>query len=108
MGSISFGTAFVAGKKRVPRPAAGMIALRTRRAIVLIPVGDVVDGVERRVQQRDDLAQAAMSVAARLGQLDRALDDAHQILFQSQHVSPYFTAARFQISAAYWRMVRSL
>ena len=28
MGSISFGCAFVAGKKRVPRPAAGMIALR--------------------------------------------------------------------------------
>ena len=28
MGSISFGCAFVAGKKRVPSPAAGMIALR--------------------------------------------------------------------------------
>src|SRR5437899_10875206 len=28
-GSISFGCAFVAGRKRVPRPAAGKIALRT-------------------------------------------------------------------------------
>src|ERR1700722_8828039 len=28
-GSISFGCAFVAGKKRVPRPAAGNTALRT-------------------------------------------------------------------------------
>src|SRR3954454_4357958 len=30
-GSISFGWAFVAGRKRVPSPAAGMTALRTRR-----------------------------------------------------------------------------
>ena len=29
IGSISFGIAFVAGKKRVPNPAAGIIALRT-------------------------------------------------------------------------------
>src|SRR5438045_2567126 len=29
IGSISFGTDFVAGRKRVPRPAAGMTALRT-------------------------------------------------------------------------------
>jgi hypothetical protein len=28
MGSISFGWAFVAGKNRVPSPAAGIIALR--------------------------------------------------------------------------------
>ncbi len=28
-GSISFGVAFVAGRKRVPRPAAGMTALVT-------------------------------------------------------------------------------
>ena len=28
IGSISFGVAFVAGKKRVPKPAAGMTALR--------------------------------------------------------------------------------
>src|SRR4051795_5810481 len=30
-GSISFGVAFVAGRKRVPRPAAGITALRTVR-----------------------------------------------------------------------------
>src|ERR671934_1930231 len=30
MGSISFGIAFEAGRKRVPSPAAGMTALRTR------------------------------------------------------------------------------
>src|ERR1700687_516522 len=30
MGSISLGTAFDAGRKRVPRPAAGITALRTR------------------------------------------------------------------------------
>src|SRR3954447_20637377 len=29
-GSISLGELFVAGRKRVPRPAAGMTALRTR------------------------------------------------------------------------------
>jgi hypothetical protein len=29
-GSISFGCAFVAGRKRVPKPAAGSTALRTR------------------------------------------------------------------------------
>src|ERR1041384_944577 len=31
-GSISLGVAFVAGRKRVPRPAAGTTALRTLRA----------------------------------------------------------------------------
>ncbi len=31
-GSISLGVAFVAGRKRVPRPAAGTTALRTGRA----------------------------------------------------------------------------
>src|SRR5439155_11774165 len=30
MGSISLGTAFEAGRKRVPSPAAGITALRTR------------------------------------------------------------------------------
>src|SRR5712691_5405139 len=30
MGSISFGTALEAGRNRVPRPAAGITALRTR------------------------------------------------------------------------------
>lgn len=29
IGSISFGIAFVAGRKRVPKPAAGIMALRT-------------------------------------------------------------------------------
>src|SRR5512138_3099387 len=33
-GSISFGCAFVAGKNRVPNPAAGNTALRTRFFIV--------------------------------------------------------------------------
>src|SRR5215469_13491053 len=32
IGNISLGCALVAGKKRVPRPAAGRTALRTRRA----------------------------------------------------------------------------
>src|SRR6185503_20923754 len=32
-GSISFGCALVAGRNRVPRPAAGMTALRTRLAM---------------------------------------------------------------------------
>ena len=31
-GSISFGVAFVAGRNRVPSPAAGITALRTRIA----------------------------------------------------------------------------
>src|SRR5258708_3844306 len=34
-GSISFGSAFVAGRNRVPRPPTGKIALRTWRAISL-------------------------------------------------------------------------
>src|SRR6266446_4348282 len=33
MGSISFGCALVAGRKRVPRPAAGKTALRTLASI---------------------------------------------------------------------------
>jgi hypothetical protein len=35
MGSISFGWAFVAGKKRVPSPAAGITALRILRILCL-------------------------------------------------------------------------
>src|SRR5262245_39216877 len=35
--SISLGCAFVAGKKRVPRPAAGRTALRTLRPTALFP-----------------------------------------------------------------------
>ena len=34
MGNISLGTARVAGRKRVPRPAAGITALRTRCAVI--------------------------------------------------------------------------
>ena len=33
-GSISFGCAFVAGRKRVPKPAAGITALRTVMELV--------------------------------------------------------------------------
>src|SRR5206468_6029095 len=33
-GSISFGCALVTGKKRVPRPAAGKIAFRTRDVVI--------------------------------------------------------------------------
>src|ERR1700737_5302903 len=33
-GSISFGWALVTGKKRVPRPAAGKMALRTRPVVI--------------------------------------------------------------------------
>src|ERR1035438_4207581 len=45
MGSISFGCALVAGRKRVPRPAAGKTALRTLASInsILVqpaPVGN--------------------------------------------------------------------
>jgi hypothetical protein len=35
IGSISFGCALVAGKNRVPNPAAGMIALRT---VIWVPL----------------------------------------------------------------------
>jgi hypothetical protein len=35
-GSISLGDAFVAGKKRVPRPAAGKTALRILLAIAIL------------------------------------------------------------------------
>ena len=37
IGNISFANAFVAGKKRVPNPAAGIIALRTGFMINLLP-----------------------------------------------------------------------
>ncbi len=43
-GSISFGCAFVAGRKRVPQPAAGKTAFRTRiepRALAGVAVGPV-------------------------------------------------------------------
>src|SRR5207245_9070435 len=41
--SISLGCAFVAGKKRVPSPAAGRTALRSRRAVALfVCVGSAI------------------------------------------------------------------
>src|ERR1700693_6589400 len=42
-GSISFGWAFVTGRNRVPRPAAGNIALRTVEAAIRdnLSVGDI-------------------------------------------------------------------
>src|SRR5256885_7900095 len=39
-GSISFGCAFVTGRKRVPRPAAGKIALRTVRVVTSGGLGE--------------------------------------------------------------------
>src|SRR5690606_24571148 len=53
IGSISLGCAFVAGKKRVPRPAAGMTPLRTRSEPIDLPVlcPDVAQ-VGARVQAR--------------------------------------------------------
>src|SRR5918993_2244506 len=51
-GSISFGCALVAGRKRVPRPAAGKTALRTGWAICCAPhvnrTGDRTSGGPRR------------------------------------------------------------
>jgi hypothetical protein len=38
-GSISFGTVFVAGNMRVPKPAAGITAFRTRMGAVLLTSG---------------------------------------------------------------------
>lgn len=40
IGSISFGIDLVAGKKRVPRPAAGITALNTLDPIVITPYAD--------------------------------------------------------------------
>jgi hypothetical protein len=45
-GSISFGIALVAGKNRVPRPATGSTALRTRFLVELIVL--VVGGFLRQ------------------------------------------------------------
>src|SRR5579862_7776685 len=39
MGSISFGCALVAGRKRVPKPAAGSTALSTRLVGVVMVLG---------------------------------------------------------------------
>src|SRR5579885_2844776 len=55
--SISFGVALVAGRNRVPRPAAGMTALRTGMQRVLPPVGTARGAVllalvERECQRR--------------------------------------------------------
>ena len=38
MGSISFGEALVAGKKRVPKPATGKTALRTRCVVFIVGI----------------------------------------------------------------------
>src|SRR5579863_2702854 len=53
-GSISLGCAFVAGRKRVPRPAAGKTALRTRFVLSGI--------VLRKIRQTAKLRGAAKIV----------------------------------------------
>src|SRR5437660_12603578 len=44
-GSISFGCALVAGRKRVPSPAAGRTALRTLRPLLVCAELGVFEGV---------------------------------------------------------------
>jgi Kef-type K+ transport system membrane component KefB len=48
IGSISLGIDFVAGKKRVPRPAAGMTAFRTRGALMRGTLSGCVPRRQRR------------------------------------------------------------
>src|SRR6202023_2804001 len=55
-GSISFGCAFVTGKKRVPRPAAGKIPLRPRpvvtvRLSAMATIERIEPGIEGRLER---------------------------------------------------------
>src|SRR5678809_537345 len=45
-GSISFGCALVAGRKRVPRPAAGKTATLTGCTAVMVPDGQVATMID--------------------------------------------------------------
>src|SRR2546425_3110380 len=55
-GSISFGCALVAGKNRVPRPAAGKIALRTWRVVTCGGLGERFGGSGAQMLGADEHA----------------------------------------------------
>src|SRR5687767_612962 len=72
-GSISFGWAFVAGRNRVPRPAAGMTALVTTiEGGPSLRLAGIVGNRRRRrrsielVGGNDDVASAALRLVQRL------------------------------------------
>src|SRR5438477_11473469 len=74
-GSISFGCAFVAGRKRVPRPAAGKTAFRTSvftsgpsyhlgSMLDLVLLRDRIDDARRRLGARSAAAVDALNACA--------------------------------------------
>src|ERR1700686_89414 len=84
-GNISFGWALVAGKKRVPNPAAGKMALRTLRVLrrspsvrrsccVIAGLFILISGtyMERRAEIQQPLRwQGSLSLAARMDRRPR-------------------------------------
>src|SRR5579872_7553810 len=80
-GSISLGCALVAGKKRVPNPAAGNTALRTRIEII-IPVWTAIVtasgfrcdlGAGRLFQNRPDRAHDLLGCGSRKREFQGAI-----------------------------------
>src|SRR5271155_5059305 len=64
--SISLGWALVAGRKRVPRPAAGRTALRTLRARAgFAEEFKASMGIVRKRERRDELLHSFCTVAVR-------------------------------------------
>src|SRR5687768_11677389 len=70
-GSISFGCAFVAGRNRVPRPAAGMTALVTDIGVPSLRLPGVIGNRRRRglielVGGHDDVPATSLRLVQRL------------------------------------------
>ena len=69
IGSISFGIDLVAGKKRVPRPAAGITALNTLDPIVITPYADHMEEKSQTRRVLRNLRKLAPEGDGRAGSL---------------------------------------
>ena len=69
IGSISFGIDLVAGKKRVPRPAAGITALNTLDPIVITPYADHMEEKSQTRRVLRNLRKLAPESDGRAGSL---------------------------------------
>src|SRR5919198_35299 len=73
MGSISFGVAFVAGKNRVPRPAAGTTALVTgEKSAITQTLTTREDGSVHDIESKGNIRAKLITARRALSDLERA------------------------------------
>src|ERR1700741_363831 len=87
MGSISFGCALVAGRKRLPKPATGNTALVIFVIFLLLMLLLLCDRIEQRLQAR--FIQYGHFQFLRLGQLAAGIGARYQVMGFLRHRAGY-------------------